>query len=353
MYRLNKVIEKDIEFILNSGFNWTQFRNKTVVITGAYGMLLSYMTITLLKLNELNPDFNVNIIALVRNTGKAAKRFGYLYESKNLKVYQHDLNSKINIKERVDFIIHGASYASPHYYTLYPVEVIKPNVIGTYNLLEFAREKTVKSFLLFSSGAVYGRPLEGEVVTEEYPGYINQLDVKSCYGESKRMAETLCICWSYQYGVPVKIVRPAHIYGPTMDIQNDSRVIASFVKDMVYNQNIIMTSDGSERRSFCYIADATVAFFKVLLDGKIREAYNIGNDSAYISIKHLSDIIMGCFAGKGLKVIIDMGNEEKYNRASLKVKMLMSSKKVESLGWNCCFTLEEGIKRTVESFINE
>ena len=345
---MNKIITEDLDFVLSSNVDWEKFKNKTVLIAGAYGTLLSYVTRTLLRLNELDPKFNVTVIALIRDKEKAKKIFGYFIESKYLKLFEHDLLSAIKICDDIDYIIHGASYANPHYFGTNPVAVLLPNVIGTYHLLELARSKKIKSFLFFSSGAVYGTPIGGEEVTEKDYGYLDPLDVMNCYGESKRMGENMCKCWYYQFGIPVKIVRPAHIYGPTMDIENDSRVFANFVNNILKGQNIVMKSDGSACRSFCYIADATVAFFKVLLDGADGEAYNVGNDAAYVSIKKLAEIFVSTLSEKRLKIIFDKRNNNKY--VGKGDKMLMLSKKVESLGWKCSFSIAEGLKRTVESF---
>lgn len=348
---MNKIITKDLDFILNSNVDWERFRNKTIFITGAYGMLLSYMAYTLLRLNELDPKFNVTVIALIRNREKAKKRFGYFIESKYLKLFEHDLLSPIKIRDDIDYIIHGASYSSPHYYGTNPVAVLLPNVIGTYHLLELAKSKKIKSFLFFSSGAVYGKAIT-EVVTEKDYGYLDPLDVMSCYGESKRMGENMCKCWYNQFGIPVKIVRPAHIYGPTMDIVNDSRVFANFVNNIVNGQNLVMKSNGSAKRSFCYIADATVANFKVLLDGADGEVYNIGNDAAYVSIRELTEIFISTFPERKLQ-IIEEGKTNGSCPESKEDKMLMSSKKVEGLGWKCSFSISEGLKRTVEIFLHK
>ncbi len=313
-------------------------------------MLLSYMTYALLRLNEIDSKFNVKVVALIQNKEQAKKRFGRFVKSKYLKLFEHDLLSPIKISGNIDYIIHGASYASPHYFKTNPVAVLLPNVIGTYHLLELARLKKVESFLFFSGGAVYGKPIASEKVTEKYYGYLDPLDVMSCYGESKRMGENMCKCWHSQFGIPVKIVRPAHMYGPTMDIENDSRVFQNFVNNIVNGQNIVMKSNGSARRSFCYIADATVAFFKVILSGVNGEAYNIGNDSAYISIKELAKIFVLALPERKLKVIFDKSNTRSYE--SKGKRMFMSSKKVEGLGWKCSFSLLKGLKRTVESFLN-
>lgn len=343
---MNTIITEDLNFIVNSNVDWKKFRNTTVFITGAYGMLLSYITYTLLHLNIVDPTFNVTVIALIRDTEKAKKRFGSFIGSKHLKLFKHDLVLPITIHDDIDYIIHGASYASPHHFATNPIGVLLPNTLGTYHTLELAKAKKIKNFLFFSSGSVYGKA--STVVTEKEYGYLDPLDSMSCYGESKRMAENMCACYVRHYGIPVKIVRPAHIYGPTMDIENDSRVFAHFVNCIMKGKNIVMKSDGSTCRSFCYIADATVAYFKVLLDGTSGEAYNVGNDAAYMPVKQLAELFVATFPEKQLKVIIEKnGNNQQSD------SMLMSSRKVKQLGWKCAFTVEDGIKRTINSYVEQ
>lgn len=344
---MNKIIIEDIDLILNNNnINWEKFKNKTILITGAYGMLVSYMTFTLLRLSELKPEFNTKIIAFIRNKKKAKKRFGYFINNSNLELIEHDLLSAKEISGDIDYIIHGASYANSGYFVNDPVSVITPNVLGTYYLLELAKSKKVESFLFFSSGAVYGKNTISEFVNEKDYGYLDPIQVISCYGESKRMAENMCKCWNYQYGIPVKMIRPAHIYGPTMDIKNDDRVFANFVNNLINDQNIVIKSDGSAKRSFCYISDATLAFFKVLLEGNNGESYNIGNDEEYKSIKELAEIFSDTFPEKKIKVII-----ENKRSNSEEEKMLMISSKVEALGWRCLVPLRNGIERTVKSYL--
>lgn len=348
---MNEIIIQDLDFIVNSDIGRERLKNKTVLITGAYGMLLSYMTFAMLRLNELDPKFNLKIIALVRNKEKAKKIFGLYTKNKNLKLFVHDLSSPIKLSEKIDYIIHGASYASPRYFRSDPVAVITPNVIGTHYLLELAKSKKIRGFLYFSSGAVYGRA-DTEVVKETEYGRLDPLDIMNCYGESKRMAENMCASWYYQFGIPTKIVRPAHVYGPTMDIKKDNRVFASFMNNVIGGKQIVMKSDGTAKRSFCYIADATVAFLKVLLDGVSGEAYNIGNDKEYMSIKKLIQTIVTTFPERRIKVKI-LNKKIKNGAKRGAEKMLMSSKKAEALGWKCAFSLCEGLKRTVNSFSNK
>ncbi len=345
---MNKIIVEDLDFVLNGDIDWGKFKNKTVFITGGAGMLLSYMTFTLLRLNELDPKFNIKVIALVQDKEQAKKRFGHFIKSKYLKIFEHNLLSPIKISDDIDYIIHGASYASPHYFKTNPVAVLLPNVIGTYHLLELAKFKKVKGFLFFSAGAIYGKPIAGEKVTEKYYGYLDPLNVMSCYSESKRMGENMCKCWHYQFGIPVKIVRPAHMYGPTMDIKNDSRVFQNFVNNIVKRQNIAIKSDGSARRSFCYIADATVAFFKVLLDGVNGEAYNVGNDSAYVSIKELAEIFVSTLPERKLKIIFEKGGGRNYESKGKKCSCPL--KKLRVLVGNAHFPYPKDLSEPLRVF---
>jgi nucleoside-diphosphate-sugar epimerase len=342
---VNPIIDEDLVTVLNSPVAWSHFSGKTVLITGAYGMLLSYMTWAFLRMNRTNPGPRVTIIALVRDLAKAKTRFAKFLGQGDLVLVEHDLSSKIDVSGPIDYIIHGASYASPHTFGLNPSAVLIPNVMGTYHLLELAKAHKVESFLYFSSGAVYGRPLIGEEVTEEYFGYLDPLDVRNCYGESKRMAENMCRCWHQQFGVPVKIVRPAHMYGPTMDIENDSRVFASFVRNVVRGDPITMSSDGSAKRSFCYISDATTAFFKVLLEGADGNAYNVGNDECYVSIRQLAETFTSVCPGSEL-IVRGAGVQKK----GAEEQMFMASAKIHELGWTCTVPLAAGIRRTIESY---
>ena len=247
---MNRIIESDIKNILLSTIiDWTRFKDKTVFITGANGMLPAYLVFTFLYLNKIK-GWDINVIALVRNKEKAYEKFKDFLDDKHLKLLIQDVSELISIKEDIHFVVHAASQASPKYYGIDPVGTINANVLGTINTLRLAKEKKVESYLFFSTGDVYGT-----VSPELFPfkesdyGYIDLLNVRSCYGESKRMGENLCIAWNYQYQVPVKIVRIFHTYGPGM-LLNDRRVFADFCKNIINNEDIVLRSDGSAVRLF-------------------------------------------------------------------------------------------------------
>ena len=155
----------------------------------------------------------------------------------NLKIIVQDVANEINLIEKIDYIVHAASPASPKYYNIDPVGVIMPNILGTKNTLELARKNNIEGYLYFSSGEVYGQLNDGEVVNEDKYGYLDPTSVRACYGESKRMGENLCVSYGHQHNIPIKIVRPFHTYGPGMKL-DDGRVFADFVKNIVNNEDI-------------------------------------------------------------------------------------------------------------------
>lgn len=348
---MNKIVSSDMENIINSSCRLEILKNKTVLITGAYGMLPSYMAFLLLYLNNKR-GYGIDIIPAVRDAGKwQASVSRFFPEFSPPEPFITDLKAPLDICGDIDYIIHAASPASPHIYGDYPVNVIEPNVLGTYNLLKLAVEKKSSGFLYFSSCEVYGKTAAAEVTETDF-GPSDPLELRGCYGESKRMGENLCGSFRAQFSVPVKIVRPAHTYGPTTDIVNDERVFAEFIGNVVRGENILMKSRGDAIRSFCYISDATVGFFKILLEGKIGEAYNLSNERAAVSVKELAETIAALYPHKGLKVTAaerKAGESYMENRNTL--HPVFVSDKLKSLGWKPVYGIKEGFKRTVESFL--
>jgi nucleoside-diphosphate-sugar epimerase len=162
-----------------SEIDWERFRNKTIFITGAYGMLPAYMVYMFIYLNERHDSFNIKIIACCRNRDKSTKRFKEYTNKQYFQLYINDVCEKLIIDEKIDFIIHAASPASSQYYSTNPVDVLLPNVLGTYNSLELARNNSVEGYLYFSSGEIYGK-IEKELIFEDDSGYMNPVDVRSC-----------------------------------------------------------------------------------------------------------------------------------------------------------------------------
>jgi len=347
----NRIIQEDLEFITDCLLPWENLEGKTILISGAGGFLPAYMVETLMFLNETRFKTPVKVIGIIRNPEKARERFAYYQGSKDLVLIQGDISENCIIDEPIHYIIHAASQASPKYFGIDPVGTLLPNCIGTFHLLNLARSNPLESFLFFSSGEVYGEPDPVKIPMKETDyGYVDPAVVRSCYGESKRMGETMCIAWNHQYGVPAKIARPFHTYGPCMKL-DDGRVFADFVADVVNNRDIVMKSDGSAIRPFCYLADATAGFFTVLLKGVSGEAYNVGNQDAEICIKELADMMTTLFPDKKLKVIPFSPEKNKNYLKSNISRNCPEISKIKMLGWKPHYSVKEGFKRTVLSYL--
>lgn len=348
---MQEVVRQDLDEIFKRDIPWEDLRGKTVLITGAYGMLASYVTFLLLYLNEVH-GFDIQIKAYVRSEEKCRKRFGSFVDKPYFTVCRDPLTEPVRVAGNVDYIIHAASLASPQYYDVCPVEVLEPNAIGTYHLLKLAAEKQVKGFLLFSTGDVYGAVKNADAIREDTLGALNPLDIHSCYGESKRMAETMGRAFCHQFGVPFKSVRIWHTYGPTMDIDRDPRVFASFVKDIVQKRDIVMKSDGLAKRSFCYIADAVAGYFTVLLKGQAGEAYNVCNSREFLSIRELAELMTGLRPELGLKVIRkERPRDEHYLENTAANFIPPSGEKLEALGWQPVYSAEAGFGRVLTALL--
>lgn len=343
------MLEQDFNQIIKSNILCERFANKTIFITGANGFLPAYILETLLILNEnILKDTPCKVIALVRNESHANERFAKYLKNNQLVIIVQDVSSEIMINDKIDFIVHAASPASPKYYNIDPVGVIMPNILGTKNTLDLAVKNKVEGYLYFSSSEVYGELEDGMSMSENSFGYLDPTTVRACYAESKRMGENLCVSYGHQYDIPVKIVRPFHTYGPGMKL-DDGRVFADFVKNIVNNENIEMKSDGSAIRSFCYLSDATIAFFKVLLEGENNNAYNVANPYQTVSIKELATTLVNLFPEKNLKAMFKQQSED-YLQSPIKGHMADISK-MKSLNWKPQISIEDGFKQTIRSYL--
>lgn len=350
---LNTVMLQDFEEVYQRDIPWNLLEEKTILVTGAYGMLASYLTNMLIFLNEYK-GMHIQIIALVRNKEKCRKKFGEYVDKKYFFVKTDCMEAPIDIEVPLDYIIHAASLASPQFYATCPIDVLLPNTVGHYNLLRLAVKKKVSGYLLFSSSDIYGRIHGVDRISEKDYGIMDTLDIHNCYSESKRMAETMCKAFYHQEGVSCKIARIWHTYAPTMDIEHDPRVFASFVNDIVHHRNIVMKSEGLAKRSFCYVADAIAAYFLILLKGESGEAYNVCNSEEWYSIAELAEILTGIRPELGLKVIKEarLVNENYVENIAANY-VPPDSSKLEALGWNARYSVSLGFKRVLTVLMDD
>lgn len=351
---MNNIIKEDMNILCHNDLDWEKFKDSTVLITGAYGMLASYMVHTLMSLNEYYPKLHINVLALCRDKEKAQVYFNAYRKHPLFHLIYGDVTVKETFSNlwHIDYIIHAASPASSQFYTVNPTGVINANVYGTGNLLNLADENKVKGFLFLSSGDVSGK-ITKEIFTENDYGPLDPTEIRSCYGESKRMAENMCKCFNSEFNVKTMCVRPEHTYGPTMDLVNDHRVFAEFVSNIVNGKDIVIKSNGLAKRTFCYIADATDGFFRVLLNGKGGESYNVGNMGGRISIGDLAESLVSLYPEKQLKVVYQPRTPDvNYIENKDNIRPTMSTEKIALLGYEPKYSVQEGFKRTVKSFID-
>lgn len=351
---MNRIIEEDIQTILaDKSIPWERFRNKSVLITGASGMLPVYMAYTILFLNKYQ-GYNTHLYALVRNRERAMERFAKWIDDANFTLIVQDVSQPIELDAPVHYIIHAASQASPKYYSVDPVGTLSANVLGTANTLELARKQSaLEGYFYFSSSEVYGI-----VSPEFFPfkennyGYIDLLSVRSCYCESKRMGEQMCVAYNHQYGVSTKMARIFHTFGPCMQL-NDRRVFADFVSNIVNNEDIILKSDGSARRFFCYVTDAIRAYFKILFEGENAKAYNVANVNNEVSMAELAHILVSLYPEKNLQVkfLIDKNDATTNEMKNPMQRAIPDCSYMENLGWQPIVSIADGFRRTIDSFI--
>ena len=346
---VNKSIYRDIEQIAKASLPWDKLKNKTLLITGANGFISYYLVTALMLRNDLYQD-NINVIGIVRNADKAAKKFGELAKRSDIKLMVQDICDHIQIEDSVDYVIHAASQASAFYFENDPVGTIDANLSGTSNVLKLAKEKNALSTLFISSLKVYGKVTDGSsTLKEENIGYVDQTDYKNCYAIGKRASETLCASYCKQFGMNVKIARPSYIYGPSS--LEDDRVWAQFIANVVKGESILLKSNGGAYRSFCYVVDTVTALLLIMLDGANATPYNIAADHSNTTIRNFAREAVRVFPERNLT--LSFANKEDEAEPDLTkftvTPEILDHTRLSELGWKAEITLAEGIKRSVET----
>lgn len=332
------------------GLPYENLRGKRVLITGASGMLAAYMVYFFEYLNRTE-DYGIHVTALVRNEKKAWKKFGEFREDPYFELMVQDVCSPVAQKwDHLEFIIHAAGNASPQFILNDPVGIITANTTGTINVMELARNYRAR-VLYTSTREVYGKMSETVAsIREDMFGMMDPMERRSCYPESKRIAESILQGYHFQYGVESVVARIAHSYGPGMTIDNDGRVMSDFISDVVHGRNIVMKSTGDAVRAFCYITDAVSALLTLLLKGKAGEAYNVANEAEPVPIREAARQLVSLFPERDLKVVFDIPKEMSQGYSKMG-RVALDTGKLEALGWKPAVTLKDGMKRTVESFL--
>jgi dTDP-glucose 4,6-dehydratase len=342
----DKILLEDLEYLAGH-FDFTDVYQSSVFVTGATGLIGSQIVKLLLCLNRTK-NAGITIYALVRNTAKARKLFHDLYE--NINFVTGDIATIPAIEDAIDYIIHGASITASRAFIERPVETIDTAYSGTRAMLDFARTKKIKGFVYLSSMEVFGvTDIRLKEVTESDYGYIDILNPRSSYSESKRLCECLCACYAKEYGLPVKIARLVQVLGAGVDY-NDSRVAAQFARSVIEGKDIILKTEGKTRRPCIYTRDALAGILTVLLKGSAGEAYSVANADTVCTIRETAVMIAEKIADNALRVVFDIDVPAEY-APNLNLNLNLNLNHVKSLGWKAEIGLEEAYKRMIKSML--
>lgn len=317
---------------------------KRIIVTGCTGLICSAVADVLIRYNETHSG-KISIYAAGRSKSRVKERFEPYYYESWFHFVQYDAAASDNqLDFSCDYIIHGASNAYPQKVAAEPVETMLSNFIGMRSLLNYAKSSDVKRVLYVSSSEVYGKKDGIHPFKSDEYGFVDLLNPRNSYSIAKRAAETLCVSYADEYSVDSVIVRPGHIYGPTAT-PKDNRVSSAWAYAAARGEDIIMKSDGSQLRSYCYCLDCASAMLKVLLRGKSVHAYNVSNPESIISIREMAEILAKS-SGVVMRTANPTENEKKaFNPMS---NSSLDSAELLELGWRGLFDAERGLSHTVQ-----
>lgn len=339
--RQSKLYTEDLETTLAHAVDIEKLYGKKVLITGATGTIGSFAADALIHLNQ-KVKANIRVLLAGRSVEKLQNQFG---NHDNVKYLSYDLNAPIEFDEAIDYVIHAAGNAHPAAFNGDPVGTIGGNIDSTHRLLEYMKNHGGKRCLYVSSGEVYGQgDISLDAFDETYSGYLDILSARSCYPLSKRMTENLCVSYWKQYDIESVIVRPCHTYGPFMT-PSDNRAHTQFLHNALSGEDVVMKSAGTQMRSYNYVADCVAGLLTVLVNGNVGEAYNLANPKVRVTIAEFAEKIA---TAEECKVIFDDPTEADVANRSPIPKQILATEKLESLGWQPAFSIDLGIRHTLD-----
>jgi nucleoside-diphosphate-sugar epimerase len=355
---LSELLRTDLDYICgNLREEFARMAGGGLLITGGAGFLGYYLVLSALHFNRNEGSDQPIQVTVWDNFIRGRPQWlAALEGTPNFVVERYDLIEPLPAgMPDFDWIIHAAGIASPPYYRRYPLKTIDANINGLRNLLDRCvaqadRGRPVKGFLFYSSSEIYGDPSPDAIPTrEDYRGLVSCTGPRACYDESKRFGETLCVIYAQQHGVPTRQARPFNNYGPGLKI-TDKRVIPDFAGEILAGRDLVMHSDGTPTRTFCYSADAITGYYKVLVKGGPGEPYNIGAETPEISMNELARrlaAIAGELLGYRGKVVYQPAPEAVYLVDNPNRRCPNLAKARTQLGYNPGVLLDEGLRRSL------
>jgi len=345
------VIRRDAEQIVEAlGPHLRQLAGTTLMGPGGSGFLCSYLFETVACFNDASGMSPCRMLCVDNLKSGVATRVAHLIGRPDFRFIEHDASQPLALDEDVQWIVHGASIASPMLYRQFPLETIDVNVNGTRLMLELARRRGVRSLLYLSSSEIYGNPPPECIPTPEtYVGAVSCTGPRACYDESKRLGETLCGIYHRTFQVPVKTVRPFNVYGPGLRL-DDKRIIPDFISDALGGGPLTLLSDGRATRSFCYVSDAIEGLWRVLLSSCDGEAFNVGNDAEEVTVADVAAALQRVAGDPPLTIQYRRSPDADYLTDNPERRRPDLTKIRSTFDWTPRISLTEGLSRTLEHY---